>query len=143
MYHFRCLAIHELDGIETKEIGEDKLPLAGGPGHECTGRGFLCGGGRSSFVIDWKGNLMPCNRMHMISASALEEGFQIAWAEIHRRVIDWPQVPECRGCAYAEFCSRCPATMLEYAPPGKQPVGMCERLRYYARNGVLPIRECE
>lgn len=135
--------IREIDGLETKEVAEEGLPPFGGPAHACDQRGFICGGGRSSFVIDWKGNLMPCNRMAMISFSALENGFQSAWKQVNLRVNDWPRVPECAGCAYAEFCSRCPATMLEFAPPGKQPIAMCERVRTFARCGIIHVPECE
>ena len=60
--------MNELAGRETKEIDPDRLPPAGGPSHECTQCGLRCGGGRSAFVIDWKGTMMPCNRLNVVHA---------------------------------------------------------------------------
>ena len=42
----------ELDEIKTIEINGEQLPPTGGPCHETTECGFLCGGGRSSFAIN-------------------------------------------------------------------------------------------
>lgn len=143
MYVKIYLLLNELDGIEIQPVEEEKLPPIGGPAHECTEHGLLCGGGRSSFVIDWKGNVLPCNRLTIVSASALEEGFRAAWARVNQRVNGWPRVPECRGCAYSSVCKKCPAAMLEYAPAGKQPLALCERVKSYVRSGVIPAPDCE
>lgn len=135
--------IDELDGRETKEIEESKLPPVGGPSHECSECGLLCGGGRSSFVIDWKGIMMPCNRMHMIHADPLKEGFAAAWKQINREANSWPRVPECEGCAYRSVCNSCAAYKLQFTEPGKQPIALCERMKYFVRHGVRHIPECE
>ncbi len=135
--------LNELHGRETKEIDPEKLPPAGGPYHECSECGLECGGGRSGFVIDWKGTLMPCNRLEMIRAYPLKDGFKDAWIKINQAANSWPRVPECEGCAYQGVCSNCAATMLLYAEPGKQPTELCEQARYYVRHGVMRIPECE
>ncbi len=133
----------ELDGLDTKEIDPNVLPQPGGSDHECDQCGLLCGGGRSGFAVDWKGNLMPCNGLDMIQASVLDGGFREAWKKIHREVTAWPCVPECRGCAYFEVCHRCAAIMIMYAERGKQPVQMCEQIRYLVQHGVMHIPDCE
>lgn len=133
----------ELDGEETREIDPDKLPPAGGPYHECDECGLDCGGGRSGFVINWKGTLMPCNRLDGIQAEPLEYGFREAWDRIHREAMKWPRVPECIGCAYRGICNTCAATMLKYAEPGKQPTGMCELVKRYVSHGVMRVPDCE
>ena len=135
--------MNELDGVETKEIDPDDLPPAGGPCHECEQRGLGCGGGRSGFVTDWQGNLMPCNSLDLIKADPFKDGFKAAWDSIHEQVMNFPQVPECQGCAYAEVCHRCAGIMILYAEPGKQPVEMCEQIRYLVRHGVMKLPECD
>ena len=87
--------------------------------------------------------MMPCNRMEMIHAYPLQVGFKEAWAKINREVHEWPRVPECEGCVYREVCTSCVATFLEYAGPGKQPVGLCERVRYFVQHGIMRIPECD
>ena len=135
--------MNELAGRETKEIDPDRLPPVGGPSHECTKCGLQCGGGRSAFVIDWKGTMMPCNRLNVVHADPIREGFKEAWARINREAENWPRVPECEGCAYRSVCNICAASMLRYAEPGRQPTELCETIRYYLRHGVMEIPECE
>lgn len=133
----------ELDGIKRNAIDPEKLPPVGGPSHECDQCGLLCGGGRSGFVVDWKGNLMPCNSLDMIQADLLKDGFKEAWTKVNRAVLNWPWVPECQGCAYYGVCHRCTGIMVQYADPGKQPVEMCKQIKYLVEHGVMNFTECE
>ena len=55
----------------------------------------------------------------------------------------WPRVAECDECPYDSICDRCAATMLQYAEPGKKPDKLCERTRYFVKNGIYRIAECE
>lgn len=135
--------LREMKDIETTEIEEEKLPPFGGPYHECTACGLRCGGGRSNFVIDWKGTLMPCNRLEMIHSYPLEVGFQTAWAAINREANAWPRVPECEDCPYDSVCNNCAGEMIMYAEAGKQPIGLCEQTKYYVQHGVFHIPECD
>jgi radical SAM protein with 4Fe4S-binding SPASM domain len=133
----------ELDGRELKGIEVNQLPPVGSGNHVCDECGLVCGGGRSGFVMDWKGTMIPCNRLEMVRAYPLKDGFQKAWTQINQIVNNWPRVPECEGCAYRDVCNNCAGTMLQYAPAGKQPVEMCETVRYYVQHGVMRIPECE
>lgn len=135
--------MHELNGKEIKEIEPEKLPPAGGPSHKCEKCGLLCGGGHSGFVVDWQGNMMPCNSLDMIRSDIQKEGFKESWAIIQQGVNSWPWVPECQGCAYYKVCHRCAGIMIMYAEPGKQPKEMCEQIRYLAQRGVVHIPECD
>ena len=135
--------INEIDGLEMKEIDPDKLPPIGGNSHECDGCGLRCGGGRSGFVMNWKGTLTTCNRLDQISAYPLQDGFKEAWTELNRQANSWPRVPECEGCAYREVCNSCAANMLQYAEPGKQPIELCKLTRYFVQHGVRHIPECD
>ena len=135
--------LNELRGVANNEIEESRLPPVGGPCHDCEERGFQCGGGRSAFVVNWQGELIPCNRMSMIRGYPIKEGFITAWEGINRTVNNWPRVPECNGCAYEEVCENCAANMLRFAKPGKQPIALCERTKKFIRHGVWQIPECE
>ena len=133
----------EMEGIQPGEIPEEKLPPIGGPCHECAERGIECAAGMSAFAIDWKGTMRLCNRIGQYEAYPMEVGFREAWKEIHEIAANWPRVPECEGCAYRQACNNCAAEMLQYAEPGKQPIEMCERTRYFVKNGVWPAPECD
>ncbi len=135
--------VDQLDGYETTEIDEKDLPPCGGSCHKADGCGLLCGGGRSSFAIDWRGMLKPCIEMDMVQGFPLRDGFAEAWAKVNREANSWPRVPECEDCAYAGVCNSCAANMLKYAAPGKQPFELCRQTRELVRNGVKRIPECE
>ena len=134
--------LDELDGRETNEfVGE--LPPAGGPSHECKECGLLCGGGRSSFVLSWKGIMMACNRMSMISANALQEGIADAWTKVCREANSWPRVPECEGCLYRDVCNKCAGNLIQFGEQGKQPTALCEQTKIFVRKGVRSLPECD
>ena len=139
IYHL----IDEIYEREKRTINADKLPPVGGPYHECSECGLLCGGGRSSFVVDWRGTLMPCNRMNIIHADLLQEGFAAAWKKVNGEACSWPRVPECKGCPYDKVCNHCAGNMLRYAKPGQQPTGLCEKIKYYVQCGVRDLPDCE
>ena len=135
--------LNELNGIENKATDLDKLPPAGGPSHECSQCGLRCGGGRSGFVMNWKGTIIPCNRMERIHFDCMTDGFRAAWERLNREASNWPRVPECEGCPYDGFCQNCAANMLRFAGPGEQPKELCERMRYYISRGIWELPECE
>ena len=135
--------LNELDGRKTKEIDVDKLPPTGGEIPECVGCGLHCGGGRSSFVLNWKGIMMPCNRMSMIHADALSEGVPASWKKVNEAANNWPRVPECERCPYVKVCNNCAGNMLRFANPGELPVKLCEQTKQFVSHGVRTIPECE
>ena len=132
----------ELKGIKVQEYPLEELPSPGGPYHECEECGLECGGGRSGFVINWKGEMCICNRME-IRAYPLRDGFSEAWKKIHEAAESWPRVAECRECAYEEVCDRCAARFLQYTDAGKRPEALCEKIRYLVSRGVLRIPQCD
>ena len=132
----------KLLGEEAGEIPPESLPEPGGPCRVCKERGLLCGGGRSGFVIDWKGIMHPCNRLSFDSYP-LRDGFEKAWRQINEFAENFPQVAECKGCAYESVCDVCAARMMKYAPPGVKPDKFCEMTRYLVKRGVMSIPACE
>lgn len=135
--------LDELEGRAPREISPEKLPDTGGSCHTCTECGIKCGAGRSCFTIGWKGNLQPCGRLDMVKGFPLKEGFQTAWGRVNRWANELPRVPECVGCAYEGICDNCAANMLMFAEPGKQPIGLCERTKYFVQNGIRQMPECD
>lgn len=135
--------LNELEGRENRKVPEDKLPPAGGPFHECEECGMPCGGGRSYYLIDWHGTMMPCNRMTMIRSYPLEEGFLPAWKKINEASEKWPRVPECIGCPYEEACNNCPGNVQSFVESGTPLTALCEETIALVRNGAKHISDCE
>ena len=135
--------LDELEGKENLMVPEDKLPSAGGPFHECSECGLQCGGGRSYYLIDWHGTMMPCNRMTMIRSYPLEEGFLSAWKKINNASENWPRVPECVECPYERVCNNCAGNMQKFIESGTPPTSLCEETKALVRNGAKHIPDCE
>ena len=135
--------INELSGNEIRKIDPALLPPPGGSFHENGRFGMPCGAGRSSFTLEWDGNMVPCSSIRHIQAKPLEVGFQAAWDFVRQLCSQWPQVPECMDCPYKSVCTKCPALKARFAEPGKQPFALCERTRYLVQCGVVSIPDCE
>ena len=135
--------LDELNGIKTREIKEEDLPPVGGPDHECKECGLHCGGGRCGFVMNWQGVMTTCNRLEIIRAYPLRDGFEKAWKDLNRESNSWPRVPECEGCVYSNVCNNCAGNMLRFAKPGELPKALCEQTRQFVIHGVRHIPECE
>lgn len=104
--------------------------------------GLLCGGGRSSFTIDWKGAMIPCSMMDMIKAEPLRDGFISAWQKINSAANSWPRPVECENCEYRSVCNNCAAYMLQFAGPGERPVQLCNSTKKLVSAGLLNISDC-
>ena len=135
--------LNELEGRECRKIAPENLPAPGGPSNICETCGLKCGGGRSIFVMDWKGNMRVCNRLDVVEGHALDEGFNKAWTKINRWANDWHRIPECEGCVYENICDHCAGRVIPFLESGKELSDICERTKYLVQNGVRAISECE
>ena len=133
----------ELSNQPVGEVFEGDLPEAGGPCQECPNYGIKCGAGRSSFAIDWKGNMTFCNTFDAVKCKPLESGFLNAWKKLHEEALNWPVAAECNSCAYKSVCFSCAAYEYQFAGPGKQPLTVCELTKYFVRHGVTRLPVCE
>lgn len=132
----------QLFGLESEECPESDLPASGGSCPDAKECGLVCGGGRSGFVINWKGEMLICNRLESKSFP-LRDGFAAAWRKIHEVAENWPRPAACTGCAYEEFCGTCAAEAQKYAPPGEKPEALCRRTKYLISRGVLSSPICD
>ena len=135
--------LNELRGIETCEIDPETLPQPGGSCHECTKYGLPCSAGRSFFTIQWDGRMVPCSCIPEICAYPITEGFQLAWNNVRELCLQRPQTPECKDCPYLPVCIRCPGIQARFAQPGKQPLELCELIRYLVQRGGYIVPNCD
>lgn len=76
-----------------------------------------CSAGKSSFFINWKGDLVPCALFDTLHTKPLITGFKTAWDELREKTKDIPGVNECSECDSRAFCPVCPGRL--YLETGK------------------------
>ena len=71
---------------------------------------FYCLAGKSSYVINPRGEMNPCIDLTQPAARTLDVGFDTAWREVQAFVDSAPPLhPDCLACDVRGFCGRCPA----------------------------------
>ncbi len=100
--------------------------------------GLRCGGGKSSFTIQYDGCMSPCPGLYDVRTRPLETGFPQAWRELNERVAGYRMPGECEACAYRRVCLTCPAAHRS-APEGHCDPTICERTRAFIRAGLIPV----
>lgn len=86
-----------------------------------------CRAGKSSFWIDWKGNVTPCVFMENISINVFENDFSKCWKYIVKESKKLFMPKECVLCDKREICQVCMATV--YCENGnfkKAPKYLCD-----------------
>lgn len=76
------------------------------PGH------MNCFAGRSSFTINWKGEMRPCVILNEPSISVMKVGFQEAWKYMTRETKKIVLNPKCSTCKLRPLCRTCAASAL-------------------------------
>lgn len=98
------------------------------------GEGVMCRAGRSSFWINWQGNMTPCGMMNFPAASVPELGFSEAWerTKAAAAAIRLPAV--CSSCGHRELCHLCAAMCVtETGAFDKRPEYLCRMARETVR----------
>lgn len=134
---------NELNGYDTKTCPVENLPPPGGPCKEGIVHGLECGGGRSGFSINWRGEMNPCDNLDMVKVYPLRDGFENAWRAIKQAVSEWPRPMVCQDCPYASVCEQCAGILLQYSPPGICSPALCERTKRFVQQGAFQISGCE
>jgi len=127
----------KLQGQFTNTECPDVLPDVGSEGN-CSVP-IRCAAGRSSFAVNWKGELLPCISFPGATYDALSLGFNEAWRRIGE-VIDTFRMPvECVQCAYRNHCSTCIKLHDVCEFDGHANPAICERTKYMVANGLLKL----
>lgn len=101
-------------------------------------KGLMCGAGRSSFAVNYYGEMMPCVSLNEYSVSIKDEGFSRAWQQINHYSKEYPLPCECFGCAYAPICVHCQGHHKD-ALPGHCNPKICERTKKLAEAGFYRL----
>ena len=131
-----CMKGREL----TVEGDPESLPDPGGKKGD-PAFGVTCGAGRSSFAIDWKGNMRPCNTFPCDGEDAFSLGFQEAWRRTNHTATHFPLPAECEGCAYKGLCKHCVAEHASGAAPGHANPSVCAMGRRMVLEGFLTLNK--
>lgn len=73
------------------------------------GEGIMCRAGRSSFWINWQGDMTPCGMMTEPAVSVPELGFDEAWERTKSAAAAIRLPSECVSCKYKNACHACAA----------------------------------
>ena len=88
---------------------------------------FGCRAGRSSFWINWKGEMTPCGMLEAFRQDPLETGFDECWKRIKSNIDNCTALSGCVSCEKRDICKVCPA--IAYSEMGdfcKKPEYLCE-----------------
>ena len=95
---------------------------------------LTCRACRSSFWVNWKGNMTPCVFMEQPGYDVFENGFDAVWKQLQEDRSKILLPAECSVCEKRDMCQVCAACCLtETGDTSKRPEYMCrmteERLR--------------
>lgn len=91
---------------------EKFLQMAAGSSPEALDLSVRCRAGRSSFVINWLGNMTPCVMLGSPSVNVFENGFLKSWAQIVKKTEEIKISEQCGQCSLREICNTCAACAL-------------------------------
>ncbi len=98
-YVNRLAAAYDTISIEETELQKDEKGVEPLP----------CRAARSSFWVDWRGQMSPCVFLTEYRVSLLQESFGEAWNQVGK-MIDTLHLPsKCSKCKMREFCQVCGA----------------------------------
>lgn len=108
----------------------------------CTySKGVKCGAGKNGFSISWNGRMKPCLIFESIQAFPLVDGFQAAWANINRKVMEYLPPRECVSCQYRQVCRTCVFEhYLDVGKEGRASPKICELAKRMAIEGITNVR---
>lgn len=99
----------------------------------------------SNFVVDYRGQMLPCMKLRAHGVPLTRQGFAAAWqvfAAYGQRKAS--EAYKCRGCSARYYCDVCPAEMeLLYGDAECRPEPVCgmARIREQFYNGKISREE--
>lgn len=91
---------------------EKTLQMADCPSPENPDLSVRCRAGRSSFVVNWLGNMTPCVMLNAPSVNVFENGFVQSWEQIVNKTEEIRTSEKCGKCTLREVCNTCAACAL-------------------------------
>lgn len=89
--------------------------------------GMMCRAGRSSFWLNWKGELGNCGMYSSKNVSLKDKTFEEAWKEIVTETKDFRYAPYCSICPNQRLCHACIAMVHNECGTGEgRPAYICE-----------------
>lgn len=80
-------------------------------------KGMTCGAGRSTFAINWKGEMLLCNTSDVLKVPLRECSVEEAWQRVVEFADQVPQLTECQVCRFQNRCRKC--IFLHYGDTGE------------------------
>ena len=104
--------------------------------------GLPCGGGHSSFHVNWKGELCPCIAFSAsVHYCLLGKDFQEVWNHVRETMKSFKLPKECTDCKIKEFCVSCPGEKCTSDMNGKLNKTVCDKLERYLNNrGFISVK---
>ena len=130
---------------EFLEKGKHKVYFTPGEVRE---KGILCGAGRSSFCLNYRGEMQPCISLEAIAIPTKEAPLSECWKKLVAACDEVPCIVECTNCLHRTHCKHCIAAHYgftkEFGKPAPQlcfkqlyPELAAEREARFAKDGYL------
>lgn len=97
---------------EFRVYGEEILNMVKSSSSEDPDLSVGCRAGRSSFIINWLGNMTPCVMLNEPSINAFEKGFIQSWNQIVNKTEEIRTGEKCGKCTLCKVCNTCAACAL-------------------------------
>ena len=104
--------------------------------------GLYCGAGKSTFTINYKGEMMPCVSLHEYSVPIKNNALIDAWHKINLYVDNYLAPCECKKCIYFYKCNHCQG-LHKNALKGHCDKQICERTKKMAEVGLINIKNLQ
>ena len=91
------------------QFSVDFIKKANAKPGKCVSQPIACRAGRSSFIVNWQGNMRPCVMMSKPEIPVYKEGFKEAWYKIVKSTELIRLSPKCSECSLREVCQTCAA----------------------------------
>lgn len=138
---------HYLAHLQRDVLSVDRFDGAAAPAPDwgsSTEDYMRCRAGRSSFWVNWEGEMTACGMMDFppVKCRPFEQPFAECYAALTEETRKTPVLAGCVGCAYREICHPCAAmAMTETGDPNGRPTYLCEMAREIYKRSKEALRE--
>lgn len=103
---------------------------------------ITCRAGRSSFMINWQGQMQPCSMVNTPSINVFENGFEKSWIYLSKEAVKVRLSNSCASCKKRNLCQVCMgSTISETGRVDGVPAYLCEyieeQIRIIKNMGVM------